>query len=68
MRRGDDVDVLRQAEDDPLDDVAAFQQTQKLCGLLETLASDCACRSNKLDVLGGSDVLDRAVHAALSCP
>ena len=54
--------------DEPRDDVATSQQTQKLCDILDTLASDRVCRSNKLDVLGGSDVLDRAVHAALSCP
>ena len=34
MLRGDDVDGLRQAEDEPLDDVAAFQLTQKLCDLI----------------------------------
>ena len=34
MRRGGDVDGLRQADDESLDDVAAFQQTKKLGDLL----------------------------------
>ena len=62
MRRADHIDVRRHVGDESLDDVAAFQQPWKLCDLLDTLASDCACRSNKLHVLGGSDVLDRAAH------
>ena len=53
-------------QNEPPKDVAALQQPRKLCDLLGTFVSDCVCRSNNLDVFGGSDVLDRAVHTALS--
>ena len=56
------------AEDEPLDDVAAFNQLQHLRDLLDKTANDCVYRTNKLDVLLGTDVLDHTVHTTLSCP
>ena len=67
MRRGEML-MHCDRQNEPLDDVAAVQQSQQLCVILDTFASDCVCHSNKLEVIGGGDVLDRAVHTALSSP
>ena len=51
----------RDRQNEPPDDVAASQHPQQLCDLLGMFVSDCVRHTNKLDVFGGSDVLDGAV-------